>query len=53
MYSNYLFSESFESLKNVAIMLSRKGIRNIIRKTPAGWSLEVKCSMVEINSILL
>mgnify|MGYP006874321158 FL=1 len=53
MYSNYLFSESFESLKGVAIALSRKGIRNIIRKTPAGWSLEVKCSMVEINSILL
>lgn len=53
MYSNYLFSENFKSLKDVAIILSRKGIRNIIRKTPTGWSLEVKCSMVEINSILL
>lgn len=53
MYSNYLFSESFDSLKRIAIQFSRKGVRNIIRKTPAGWSLEVKCSMIEINSILL
>ena len=52
MFSNYLFSEDLNSLKPIAIELSKKGYRNVIRRTPEGLSLEVFCSVDVINKML-
>ena len=52
MYNNFIFSESFESLKGIAIILSRRGIKTTIRRTPKGWSLEAKCSLDTIREAI-
>lgn len=52
MYSNFIFSESFESLKGIAVVLSRRGIKTIIRRTPQGWSLEAKCPLDSIREAM-
>ena len=52
MYSNFLFSESFEPLKNMAIVLSKGGVKCVIRKTPQGWSLEAKTSLDTIREAI-
>lgn len=52
MYSNFIFSESFESLKGIAVVLSRRGIKTIIRRTQQGWSLEAKCPLDSIREAM-
>ena len=52
MYSNFIFSESFEPLKNMAIVLSKRGVKCVIRKTPQGWSLETKASLDTIREAI-
>ena len=52
MYSNFIFSESFEPLKNMAIVLSKRGVKTVIRKTPQGWSLEAKTSLDTIREAI-
>lgn len=52
MYKNYLFSSNFNALKGVAVILSRKGVKNIIRKTSEGWSLEAQCSLDTIKQAI-
>lgn len=52
MYSNFIFSESFGPLKNMAIVLSKMGVKTVIRKTPQGWSLEVKASLDTIKQAM-
>ena len=52
MYSNFIFSESFGPLKNMAIVLSKRGVKCVIRKTPQGWSLEAKTSLDTIREAI-
>lgn len=52
MYSNFIFSESFGPLKNMAIVLSKMGVKCVIRKTPQGWSLEAKASLDTIKQAI-